>query len=150
VFEPLEEGQVLFSGDEFRVLLMAQEPVHAYVFHNGSGGEWICLFPNARFSLEAPAANPLEPGRQYWLPRFGRGFVLDDTPGREETVVYLSRQPHPRMEQWAGEGIPWQISPLDPGARGLGGTVQVETPLRFMNWYRRIAFEHRARPMEEP
>jgi len=138
-FQKLEEGMALHSGDELQVFLRAESPVYAYLFHHGSGGDWTCLFPNPLFSQEAPAANPLEPGRKYWLPRFGSGLLLDDVPGQEETLVYLSLEPDPRMERWAKEGVPWnsQVKP-----RGLGGIVTAVPTADSVEWYACFKFRH--------
>ena len=129
-FRKLEDGEVLRFGDELRLFLISAQPVYAYVFHHGSEGNWICLFPNEQFSLEAPAENPLEPGRKYWLPRFGSGIPLDDVPGREETFVYLSPHPDPEMEKWVKEGV----SKIK--TRGLGGIVS------DIDWFARVQFHH--------
>ena len=137
-FQLLHQGDVVVSGDEFKVALVADQATYAYVFHRGSGGEWACLFP----SPETPeiGTNPLEPGREYWLPGVGEGYTLDQTPGREETFVFLGDKPQPRLEQWVLTGVPWEEVGL--GAVHPGDPVQVESPARYINWYRRLSFEH--------
>lgn len=144
-FLQLEDGAILYSGDEFRIFMMAQDPVYAYLFHHGSGGDWVCLFPNENFSLEAPAKNPLEAGRKYWLPRFSGGFVLDDTPGQEETLVYLSTEPHPTMEKWKTEGVPQETVETEK-QRGFGGIVEVQSAVDTIAWHLRLRFQHAQHP----
>lgn len=137
-FRPLPQGEVVVSGDEFKIALVVDRAAYAYVFHRGSGGEWACLFP----SSEAPeiGANPLEPGREYWLPGAGQGYTLDQTPGREETFVFLGDNPHPGLEKWALAGVPWEeVGPENPQQ---GDPVQVGSPASHINWYRRLSFEH--------
>lgn len=136
-FRSLQQGGAVRSGDEFQIMLAAEQIAYAYVFHRGSGGNWVCLFPA---SQPGASANPLEPGREYWLPRPEQGFTLDDTPGQEETFVYLSEKPQAQLESWAVEGVPWQV--VADQRRGLESTVRVESPARHINWYRRLAFEH--------
>lgn len=159
-FQRLLDESVLRSGDEIRLFMMAAEPVHAYIFHRGSAGDWTCLFPNDQFSMEAPAANPLEPGRKYWLPRFGGGVALDNTPGTEETFVYLSEGADARMERWVADGVPFLIgenaegtvglaapehatgTALAAGTRTRGGIVHVEPDTAGVDWFARVRFNH--------
>jgi len=144
-FLQLEDGAILYSGDEFRIFMMAQDSVYAYLFHHGSAGDWVCLFPNDNFSLETPAQNPLEAGRKYWLPRFSGGFVLDDTPGQEETLVYLSTVPHPTMEKWKTEGVPQETVETEK-QRGFGGIVEVQSAVDTIAWHLRLRFQHAQHP----
>lgn len=144
-FQQLKEGAVLHSGDELQVFFSAQEPVHVYIFHRGSAGDWLCLFPNP--SLSQNAANPLEPGRQYWVPGLGLGLPLDETPGVEETFVYLSPVPELEMVRWAVEGVPWKEEPrptpeAQPKTRGLAGVVSIRPALDTLPWFMRVRFRH--------
>ena len=159
-FQRLLDDSVLRAGDEIRLFVIAAEPVYAYIFHRGSAGEWTCLFPNEQFSLEAPAANPVEPGRKYWLPGFGHGIPLDNTPGTEETFVYLSERADARMEQWVREGVPFLIGEGAGGAaevasseqaagddlaariRTRGGIVHVRPDTAGVEWFARVRFNH--------
>lgn len=141
-FEPLPAGFTLSSGDEFQIEISAAQPAYVYIFHRGSGGNWECLYP--RIQAEGnPGSRPLEPGKEYWLPRSGKGYILDDTPGKEETCVYLGANPSPLLERWVVEGVPWQVSPSTTKERGIDKTVRVESPISHINWYRRFPFDHR-------
>ncbi len=136
-FRPLHRGDLVISGDEFKVALAVDQITYAYVFHRGSGGEWACLFP----SPDLPSGtNPLEPGREYWLPGVDEGYSLDQTPGREETFVFLGDKPQPQLEQWVLAGVPWEEVAVENPPQGA--LVQVESPARYINWYRRLSFEH--------
>lgn len=137
-FRRLLNDTTLRSGDQISVFLTAAQPLHAYVFHLGSGGGWTCLFPNPAFSLDAPARNPIEPGRKYWLPRFGAGVPLDDTPGVEETFVRLSASPDPRLEQWVREGVPHLTT------QTADGMVQARPDTGGIEWHARVRFVHEA------
>lgn len=138
-FGPLEDGASVASGDEFQVFLSVGQEAYAYVFHRGSGGTWVCLLPGRL------GRNPLVPGRPYWLPDPDRGFALDETPGQEETYVYVGAGPHPLLETWAKEGVPWEVVSAQ-NVQGAAGQVRVTSPARHMDWYRRISFEHREGP----
>ena len=141
-FEPLQAGATLKSGDEFQIELSAAQSMYAYIFHRGSGGNWECLFPRIQPG-GSPGSRPLEPGKQYWLPRSGQGYVLDDTPGKEETCVYLGEKPNPMLEHWVVDGVPWQVIPSAAKERGIDKTVRMESPISHINWYRRFPFDHR-------
>lgn len=141
-FQRLEEGAALHTGDELQLFLSAAQPIHAYAFHHGSAGDWLCLFPNPQLSLETPAANPLVPGKQYWVPGRASGLPLDQVAGQEETCIYLSWNADPQMERWTKEGVP-QGTPGTPArTRGLGGIVTSNTDPDSVAWYLRVRFRH--------
>ena len=136
-FRELEDGMTLHSGDQIRVFVASERPVHAYIFHHSSQGDWTCLFPNEEVSPEA--SNPLQAKEKYWFPSRWGSFRLDDIPGEEETLVYLSPGPEPKLDRWARQGRPTE------GARDLAGTVSLATdqePASGIEWYRTIRFHH--------
>jgi hypothetical protein len=98
-FRPLANGALLRSGNEVKITMQARKPVHAYLLHHGSGGEWTVLFPNPRFSRDAKVNNPLEADRLYSIPGTDTGLPLDSTPGLEETFVYVNSEPDPDLQQ---------------------------------------------------
>jgi hypothetical protein len=58
------------------------------------------LFPNKGITPAAPA-NPLPNGSPLWIPGPGDGLSLDETPGPEETLVFVSPGPDPDLEKIA-------------------------------------------------
>jgi outer membrane protein OmpA-like peptidoglycan-associated protein len=96
-FRPLTNGGQLRSKDQIKVMLETIEPVYAYVFHHGSAGDWSVLFPNKQVTPAVPA-NPLPNGTPTWIPGPGEGLSLDETPGKEETLVFVSPGPDPDLE----------------------------------------------------
>jgi outer membrane protein OmpA-like peptidoglycan-associated protein len=99
-FRPLTSGAALRTKDQIKVKLESFEAVHAYVFHHGSAGDWSVLFPNKGITPAAPA-NPLPNGSPLWIPGPGDGLSLDETPGPEETLVFVSPGPDPDLEKIA-------------------------------------------------
>ena len=99
-FRPLTSGASLKTKDQIKVKLESFEAVHAYVFHHGSAGDWSVLFPNKEITPETPA-NPLPNGSPLWIPGPGEGLALDETPGPEETLVFVSPGPDPDLERIA-------------------------------------------------
>lgn len=144
-FRPMHPGAALLSGDEFQIEIKATQPTYAYVFHRGSGGFWECLHPRlpARGGMDPTA---LEAEKRIILPKPGKGYVLDNTPGSEETFVYLGEKPNPRLERWMVEGVPWQVTPAHSAPRDLEQTVRVGSSAEQMSWYRRFPFDHRPKP----
>jgi tetratricopeptide (TPR) repeat protein len=165
-FRRLKDGEVLHSGDEFKIFMLAYHPVYAYVFHHGSADDWVRLFPNEKFCKESPASNPLQPERKYWLPRFGEGMQLDDVTGTEETFVYISSGPDLELEKFPSQPVKKPLRPKPPGpspvpppppdeeveevvkifvARGVSGvTAEKAEDIHLpANWYARVRFEHR-------
>jgi peptidoglycan-associated lipoprotein len=114
-FRPLTSGAALRTKDQIKVKLESFEAVHAYVFHHGSAGDWSVLFPNKGITPAAPA-NPLPNGSPLWIPGPGDGLSLDETPGPEETLVFVSPGPDPDLEKIAsrlrgGEAVA-EVPPL--------------------------------------
>jgi hypothetical protein len=93
--------------------------------------------------IEGKGSKTSEATKRICLPQPGRGYVLDNTPGSEETFVYLGEKPNPRLERWAVEGVPWQVSPASVAQRGLDKMVRVGSSAEHLNWYRRFHFDHR-------
>jgi len=100
-FRPLTSGAELRSKDQIKVKVESFEPVHAYVFHHGSAGDWAVLFPNKRVTNGDISANPLPASTPLWLPGTGDGLELDDIPGKEQTLVFVSPGPDPELERVA-------------------------------------------------
>lgn len=149
-FALLTDGAILHSGDEVQILMVSEQPINAYIFHRGSASDWTCLFPNEAFCLEAPAVNPLEPGRKYWLPGFGRGLPLDHVPGPEETFVYLSPEPDPKLERWAKEAKEAKDSMRLRGIDSIStadwsttsNPPDPEPEISAVDWSTRLRFHH--------
>lgn len=97
-YRPLVNGAALRSGQQVKIVMEASQTAYAYVLHRGPDNKWAVLFPNPEFSREAPAQNPVEPGRSYSLPGKKMGLVLDDQPGTEETLVYASPEADPDLD----------------------------------------------------
>jgi outer membrane protein OmpA-like peptidoglycan-associated protein len=141
-FRPLTEGAVLRSGDQVRVYFETYDKSHVYAFHRGSGGEWTVLFPNPIYARQAPAENPVEARRPNWLPRQDAGFPLDETPGSEETLVYVSPGPDRELEEIVAQQKPKEVK-IEAKSLGLvsaGKPGDLYLPPR---WTARVRFEHR-------
>jgi outer membrane protein OmpA-like peptidoglycan-associated protein len=140
-FRPLTDGAVLRSGDQIRVYFETYDKSHVYAFHRGSAGEWTVLFPNPLYTRQAPAQNPVEARQPYWLPRQETGFPLDETPGSEETLVYVSPGPDRELEEIVLQQKPKEVK-IEAKSLGLvsaGKPGDLYLPPR---WTARVRFEH--------
>jgi len=100
-FRPLTNGAVLHTKDQIKVKMESFSPLYAYVFHHGSAGDWAVLFPNSQITGSDHALNPVAEGDPVWIPGSGDGLRLDETPGAEETLVFVSPGPDPGLEKIA-------------------------------------------------
>lgn len=132
-FRPLASGATLRSGNEVKITMQARQPVHAYLLHHGSDGTWEVLFPNPQRSRDTPAKNPLEADRLYSIPGTDIGLPLDNTPGVEETFVYVSPEPDPDLGQAVekllrGEKVEFVAPPVPAGIQSAReGVAPVKT-----------------------
>jgi hypothetical protein len=141
-FQVMPPGGTLVSGDEFQIEVNAREPVFIYVFHRGSGGLWDCLYASGKGEGEG---QPAPKDTRIVLPHPGKGYVLDNTPGTEETFVFLGRKPDQRLDAWALEGVPWHSEAVHPEGDSGRAAVRVRTPADRLNWFRRFRFAHQPR-----
>ena len=83
------------SGDRVRFTFETNIDGYLYVVQRGSSGRWTVLFPGPRINGGKNAVGRLA---QYQVPS-NDWFLFDDTPGKEELFVFLSREP---MQQLPG------------------------------------------------
>lgn len=112
-------GQVMKSGDGFRISFVTDKASHAYVFFWGSGGD---IRPLMRGSFEANHAVTI-PGGNGW-------YYLDDRVGTETIWIFLARKEIPdfdaklsRLEKAGPQGIP----DLFPGVSPFSFSIRHES-----------------------
>jgi len=142
-FRPLTNGAVLHTRDQIKVKVESFSPLYAYVLHHGSAGDWAALFPNSKITAGGHASNPVAEGDPVWIPGSGDGLKLDETPGAEETLVFVSPGPDPGMEKLVAQlrdglqpkvaQIPTPPKTVDGGAggrpaKGSGGNGPTPPP----------------------
>jgi tetratricopeptide (TPR) repeat protein len=82
----ISEGDVLCSGDEFRIVLRASRDAYAYVLVTQSQGSVTQLLPHE--AVVTP--NRLRGGELCTVPEPGKVFCLDNHPGVEEFLLIAS------------------------------------------------------------
>jgi outer membrane protein OmpA-like peptidoglycan-associated protein len=130
-FRPLTNGATLHTNDQIKVKVESFTPIYAYVLHHGSAGDWAALFPNGKITPGAHAINPVAEGDPVWIPGSGDGLKLDETPGPEETMVYISPGPDPGLEKLVADlrtGVQPKTLPGTRVARVEPGAGSVKPP----------------------
>jgi len=86
---PVREGDVLRSGDNFRVEVEPDSKAYVCVLYYGSDGKPMQLFPSASAKGEVPAVS----GERIELPSQEEWYKLGRTPGTETVYVLASASP---------------------------------------------------------
>lgn len=86
-------SSVLYSNEEYRILLRPALRKYVYIFQQDSNGNGQWLFPRQGL----PWSNPLKPG-EYWLPNESEVFVLDENVGKETIHFVVTNEPVTELE----------------------------------------------------
>ncbi len=97
-FAALRQGNVLHSGDAYKIRLTSSADAFFYLIQLDSGGRVNRMFPNPS------ASNPMRKGKQYVLPSETGAFRLDNHPGIE--MIYVLAYPQ-RQEALEGDLSSW-------------------------------------------
>lgn len=86
---PIKDGDVIRSGEGFRVEVETDQDAHVYVVLHHTNGRVRLLFP----APGASASGALEGGKRHTLPSTNQWFPLDEETGMETVFVLASREP---------------------------------------------------------
>jgi hypothetical protein len=89
----VDPAQVFHSGDRVRFVFESNMDSFLYVAQQGSSGRWNVMFPAPGVNS---GTNAVRAGTEYRLPDNG-WFKFDETPGREQVFVVVSREPLSQM-----------------------------------------------------
>lgn len=92
---PVREGMVLTSNDNYSIYFRPKRRSYVYIIQVDSANKAVRLFPSEEFGT---ARNPVEGGKEYWLPNDKGFFYLDNNPGREELFIFATASPSPELE----------------------------------------------------
>ncbi len=99
-FHTFGEGSVLHSGDSLKLLFKPTEEAYVSIFMVDSHGNIARLFPTADFRGASQAnRNPVQKGRQYFVPAPHKSFRLDHNTGEESLYFIATRKPDAVLEQ---------------------------------------------------
>lgn len=93
------------SGDRVRFAFESNVDGYLYVVQQGSSGKWTVLFPNPQIN---GGRNAIQRFQRYLFPS-QTWLLFNDTPGTEQILVIVSKQP---LEELPGGTTP--VTPLEP------------------------------------
>jgi len=92
-----EESRLRSQGDRYFLFFRPQQDCYAYVLQEDTAGKRTLLYPSE-------SANAMvRKGSDYWVPRFGAGYSLDNQVGEETLYLVATSWP---LEADLVEGIP--------------------------------------------
>ncbi len=110
-FKPLNEGDVLQSGDFYKIIVTPKQDSYLYIFQLDGANKLYRLFPMDRFKgVQLGNVNPVKANQTYYLPKKNKSFTLDKQTGTEKLYLLASAQADVVLENQA------QILQLDKPA----------------------------------
>lgn len=110
-FKPLNEGDVLQSGDFYKIIVTPKQDSYLYIFQLDGANKLYRLFPMDSFkNVQLGNANPVKANQTYYLPAKSKSFKLDKQTGTEKLYLLASEQADVVLENQA------QILQLDKPA----------------------------------
>ena len=92
-FQFFGDGDVLHSGDFYRLIVKSSEDVYMYIFQFDSANQMYRLFPKGEFEGEDIGnINPVNRGVRYYVPRQNKWYVLDNQLGMESIYIVVSQK----------------------------------------------------------
>ncbi len=101
-FLPLQDGTVLYSGDQYKIIFTPAETCSIYLFQRDSSDALVQLFPMQSWGGDTlNNFNPVQAGTTYYIPQQDKSFMLDNRTGAERLYLLVSREPNLALEQLA-------------------------------------------------
>ena len=125
--EPIKSGDVLHSGDHYKIIFTPDKDCYVYIFQVDSTGHFFQLFPMKSFrGVRVDNTNPVTQGTTYTLPNSDKAFMLDRQVGLERIYFIASNERNQELENFYLE---WQ------GATTRKQTKQAERAKDKLNKY---------------
>jgi hypothetical protein len=100
----IESGDVLHSGDHYKIVFTPDKDCYVYIFQVDSSGHIFQLFPMKNFQgVQVNNFNPTKPDRTYILPSPDKAFVLDKVVGVERIYFIASGDRDEQLEGLYGD-----------------------------------------------
>jgi hypothetical protein len=78
-FKRLNDGDTLYSGDQYQIVFTPTETTYVYIFQKGSSGNLYQLFPMSSFNgVTVNNFNPAQSDTTYFIPAQDKSFYLDE------------------------------------------------------------------------
>ncbi|MGD8503737.1 MAG: DUF4384 domain-containing protein [Syntrophobacterales bacterium] len=105
--KPIKSGDVLHSGDHYKIIFTPDKDCYVYIFQVDSTGHFFQLFPMKSFrGVRVDNTNPVMQGTTYTLPRSDKAFMLDRQVGVERIYFIASNERNQELENlyrdWQG------------------------------------------------
>ncbi|GAG75204.1 unnamed protein product [marine sediment metagenome] len=98
--KPINNGDVLKSGDHFKIIFTPDKDCYVYIFQVDSSGQIFKLFPMKSFmGVQVNNFNPVTKGTTYTLPSSEKAFMLDDQVGTERIYFIVSKERNKEIER---------------------------------------------------
>jgi len=99
IFEPLQQGGTLHSGDLYKLVSKTPKDAHIYIFNTDAAGRMLRLFPMKAFKgVAVNNSNPVKRGRRYYIPSNSTSFRLDEHTGTGEIRYVALEKPDAKLE----------------------------------------------------
>jgi hypothetical protein len=98
--KPINNGDILKSGDHFKIIFTPDKDCYVYIFQVDSSGQIFKLFPMKSFKgVQVNNFNPVKKGTTYTIPSSEKAFVLDDHVGTERIYLVASKKRNYEIEK---------------------------------------------------
>jgi len=85
IFEHLQQGGTLRSGDLYKLVFKTPKDAYVYIFNTDADGRMYRLFPMKAFKgVTVNHSNPVKRGKRYYIPSNSKSFRLDEHTGTGE------------------------------------------------------------------
>ena len=98
-FQSLKNGDVMHSGDFYKIIFQAAENCVVYIFQSDASGKIYGLFPLESFrGTPVEQSNPVQAERIYFVPAKNKSFRLDAQVGTEKLYFLAFKDAQPELE----------------------------------------------------
>ena len=98
-FESLKNGDIMHSGDFYKIIFQAAENCVVYIFQSDASGKIYGLFPLDGFrGTSVKQSNPVRAERIYFVPAQDQSFRLDAQTGAEHIYFLAFEKAQPELE----------------------------------------------------
>jgi hypothetical protein len=100
--DQLCDGDMLISGNVYRLYFRANQDCYAYLVRLDSAGMLTPIFPKSQWTSDA---NPVKANRDYFVPARNSWLTLDGAKGIEHIFLVASTEPKTDLEKVLGKII---------------------------------------------
>jgi len=98
-FRPFHPGDLLRSGDHYKILVKPEDDTFLYLFQMDSSQQLYWLFPMDDLKINIQSRQPLKKNKTYSLPAQDEAYFLDQMQGNENIYMIARKTPDPYLEE---------------------------------------------------